>query len=116
MIDDIESSDVASQKPIGVRFVLASVIAQLLAPAAGTMVFDLAYSPNSNTSIVTYLAGLVRLVPYSWLLAKEPLILAVVLVVAFSTIPSRRYAVAKIVVVTLLNIFASGVLIVGRSL
>ena len=115
-MEDIESHQIVGETPIGLRFVISACIAQFLAPPVGTIVFDLAFSPTTDDSLATYFTGIMRLIPYSWMLAVEPLTIAVVLAMCSSAIQTRRNWITMIVVVTLLNALASTMCIIGRSL
>ena len=100
----------------GLRFVIASCMAQFFAEDVGTIMFDLTFSPTTDDSLATYFTGIMRLIPYSWMLALEPLTIAVVLAMCSSVIETRRNWITMIVVVTLLNALASTMCIMGRSL
>lgn len=114
-MNDEEKSPPQSDIPNGFRFVLAACFAQFLAPAAGMFLFDFSHSPS--ISIVTdYVFGIGRILLGSWQLAAEPLTVAVLLTLFLFMNRNRRKAVAIIVAITMLNIFVSGVFIVGRSM
>jgi hypothetical protein len=115
-MQDTGNAQNASDSPIRLRFVLASIVVQFLAPAVGMLLFDLAYSPSSGVTPIEYFTWVLRFVSHSWKLAVEPLAVAVVLVISFSAMTNRRNRFTMIVVITLLNALASCMLIVSRSL
>ena len=115
-MEDGELPQTSVTASINPRFILASCLAQLLAPPAGLTLFDLTYSNNEGFSPFSIAIGLAKAVPYTWQLALEPLLLAVFLAALISTMAKRRNAIAMIVLVTVLNVIVSGIMIVGRAL
>ena len=115
-MEDSELSQTAVTRSINPRFILASCFAQLLAPSAGLTLFDLIYSNNDGFSAIAIATGLVKAISHTWHLAMEPLLISVFLAAIASIIPNRRTAFALIVLVTVLNVIASGMMIVCRSL
>ena len=115
-MDDSELSQTFDTPSNSPWFILASCFVQLLPPPAGLTLFDLTYSNYDGFTAITFAIALVKAIPSTWQLAVEPLLLAIFLVAMSSTIPNRRIAITILVLITVLNVIASGMLIVGRSL
>jgi len=115
-MEDSEAFPTAVTTNIRPRLVLASCFAQLMTPPGVMIGFDLRYARNDGVSFIEHLIGIMLAVPHCWKLAVEPLVIAVLLTLIISALVNRRAAVAIIVVVTILNVLASGMLIIGRSL
>lgn len=87
-----------------------------MAPPGVMLWFDIVYATNDGTPFIAYAIGTFQAIPHCWRLAIESLAVALLLTVFLSLIQNKRSAFALIVVVTILNIIASGMLIIGRSL
>lgn len=114
--EDSEAVPTAFARQFSPRLFLASCFAQLMAPPGVVLWFDLSYATRDGTSFVDHSIGMLKAIPQCWRLATEPLVIAVLLTLFLSSIQNKRAAFAMIIVVTILNFAASGMMIIGRSL
>ena len=115
-MEDIERAQASVTPKINPRFILAFCFAQVLVLPIGLALFVLIDSHNREFSAFEVAVGLVKTIAPTWQLAMEPLVTSLLLVVFISVFGKRMTNFPRIVVITALNMIASGVIIVGRSL